>query len=596
VTKTAGELPRASSTGSGIKIVGLSAAAGETYGFPVVIDSVDTNKALKFEFAVKPVAGYTDGDFEVRVVDVASGELIVPRVTTVANAEYVFRTQWDSRAGTSYIPVLLGKSGLTTTPGVVISDVVVGPGTINATYSDRSALPAGSIAPYAGDVTTPPPGWLVCDGADKSPTEFPDLFAAIGTTYNTQINPTTGSAWAPPATAGNFRVPDYRGLFLRGVGVPVDLNAVALGGYYLDQFKEHRHLLSYSTSTGTGTRIARGTSDQVTQANSEATGDLETRPRNKGVNYIIKAWNASSVNVGQNDVEFIAHDGTSVVYGLGGSLVPDVAVGTAVDRSLIFADAQQQEDWQVEYRSGPNRPWVPVVGVLPYAAQGANEYGVRYFWNDATTLIVRFNVGGARSNGATYAANSGRSWSAERTSGATWRVRRIRGGSAVGFGHFQPGVSSGLVPAAGLPGVANNSNAPAGTVGEYIENRRSANINAATSGSYLTLASITLAPGDWDVTAEVLVNRNTANPATFTENIRFVIHEEPNSAAGITTTMRNWAAFFPSSLATGALTTGNISNYRVSIETTKTLYLNAYASYSAGQPTFLGGISARRVR
>lgn len=46
----------------------------------------------------------------------------------------------------------------------------------------------------------PDSGWLQCDGTPYDPVDYPDLFAAIGTTYNTGGEP-----------AGFFRVPDTTG-------------------------------------------------------------------------------------------------------------------------------------------------------------------------------------------------------------------------------------------------------------------------------------------------------------------------------------------------------------------------------------------------
>lgn len=73
-------------------------------------------------------------------------------------------------------------------------------------------MPSGVVLPFAG--STSPSGWLACDGTAYNQADYPALFAALGTAYNTQVNPTTGSAWAAPS-AGQFRVPDMRGLFLR---------------------------------------------------------------------------------------------------------------------------------------------------------------------------------------------------------------------------------------------------------------------------------------------------------------------------------------------------------------------------------------------
>jgi microcystin-dependent protein len=50
---------------------------------------------------------------------------------------------------------------------------------------------------------TAPQGWFQCDGSAKSRTNYPELFAAIGTVYGTGDGATT------------FNLPDLRGQFLR---------------------------------------------------------------------------------------------------------------------------------------------------------------------------------------------------------------------------------------------------------------------------------------------------------------------------------------------------------------------------------------------
>lgn len=101
---------------------------------------------------------------------------------------------------------------------------------------------AGTIVPFAGDVSGFTQmstdgttlyylnGWALCNGASISQLVYSNLYARLGNLYNTQINPTTNVTYATP-TAGNFRIPDYTGTFLRGVGTPNGLNTVTLGGY-----------------------------------------------------------------------------------------------------------------------------------------------------------------------------------------------------------------------------------------------------------------------------------------------------------------------------------------------------------------------------
>ena len=171
-------------------------------------------------------------------------------------------------------------------------------------------LPAGLVFPFAG--TTVPDGFLECAGQEVSKTTYATLYASLGDTYATQTNPLTGSAWAAPG-ASNFRLPDYRGSFLRGVGAFTDGvgTDTTLGGYQGDQAQGHRHhfgfqsgsslstvLSVYNTAgNGIGT-LANGVSGlqgDVAIWNPISDGPngtprtgKETRVRNKGVRYIIK--------------------------------------------------------------------------------------------------------------------------------------------------------------------------------------------------------------------------------------------------------------------------------------------------------------------
>jgi hypothetical protein len=74
--------------------------------------------------------------------------------------------------------------------------------TINgSTGSIIGTLPAGMVMYFAN--TTVPQGWFQCNGAAILRANYPELFAAIGTTYGTGNGSTT------------FNLPDFRGQFLR---------------------------------------------------------------------------------------------------------------------------------------------------------------------------------------------------------------------------------------------------------------------------------------------------------------------------------------------------------------------------------------------
>nr|WP_246356527.1 phage tail protein [Pseudomonas gingeri] len=177
----------------------------------------------------------------------------------------------------------------------------------------KASVPIGSMLSFPKGVV--PPGYLEVDGSVQSAATYPDLYAYLGTTFNTGSEP-----------AGFFRLPESRGEFLRGWdhGRGVDL-ARGVGSYQLDAMQGHRHSpLSSSTAfttygigvggaaNGAGIVDRATTGDPVTDGVSGAprTGS-ETRPRNMAVMWCIKAWNAPT-NQGNIDVAALAAQVQSV--------------------------------------------------------------------------------------------------------------------------------------------------------------------------------------------------------------------------------------------------------------------------------------------
>ncbi|WP_045226741.1 phage tail protein [Methyloterricola oryzae] len=144
------------------------------------------------------------------------------------------------------------------------------------------SVPVGSIIAYWN--AQAPAGWLPCDGSN-----IPE-----GPQYE-KLKQLTGQ-----------RVPDLRGLFLRGLGqheqssyrYPGDVTR-RLGEFQLDDFKAHAHPFDdYTFSENTGTAgNAWGHSGRSDIDNSPGSpfkhttaivGGEETRPKNAGVYWIIK--------------------------------------------------------------------------------------------------------------------------------------------------------------------------------------------------------------------------------------------------------------------------------------------------------------------
>lgn len=136
----------------------------------------------------------------------------------------------------------------------------------------------------------PSAGWLKCSGAVLSRALYPRLFSAIQTTWN------TGGE-----SASQFRLPDFRGVFLRGFDDGSGLDpSRAFGSYQTDAIGRHKHK-TYEYDTGDTAAIPDGSysfdlDGTLTrrQIGHEANylvayeGGLETRPKNKTVSYWIK--------------------------------------------------------------------------------------------------------------------------------------------------------------------------------------------------------------------------------------------------------------------------------------------------------------------
>ncbi|WP_275927147.1 phage tail protein [Pseudomonas sp. 3MA1] len=167
---------------------------------------------------------------------------------------------------------------------------------IEALVAQASSLPVGSMVAFPR--ASVPPGFLEIDGSVKSSAAYPDLAAYLGTTFN-----------RGDEGAGNFRLPESRGEFLRGWdhGRGVD-SGRALSSWQADELKAHDHTLEGSINF-TYTQNADGNfkpfKNGASTYKTGATGGGETRPRNLAVMWCIKAWSAP-VNQGNIDVAALA--------------------------------------------------------------------------------------------------------------------------------------------------------------------------------------------------------------------------------------------------------------------------------------------------
>jgi hypothetical protein len=168
--------------------------------------------------------------------------------------------------------------------------------------------------------------------------------------------------------------------------------------------------------------------------------------------------------------------------------------------------------------------------------------------------------------------------------GSTSAVLTVSGGTPVW-------ASSISLPIVGTP---STSSAAAGIVGEEITSTVSTYTNYTTTATYQNITSIVLTAGDWDLTAFFTYNSNSAT-ITASANAIFVVSTTTASASG-STEGKNIAYMPQAALSGTSLFSSSIAPYRVSLASTTTYYLNTQATFTAGNPQFVGTIRARRIR
>jgi phage-related tail fiber protein len=195
---------------------------------------------------------------------------------------------------------------------------------IEAMIAQASALPVGATVAFPLNKVAP--GFLELDGSVKSIAVYPDLAAFLGTAFN-----------KGDEGAGNFRLPESRGEFLRGWdhGRGVDAGR-EVGSSQLDALQNITGSLNARAAnvSGSGTLIVgnasgafvgaekaggsagtmalattgtvnNGVDVYTLDASRVARTSTETRGRNLAVVWCIKAWNAP-INQGNIDIAALA--------------------------------------------------------------------------------------------------------------------------------------------------------------------------------------------------------------------------------------------------------------------------------------------------
>lgn len=152
------------------------------------------------KLAAKTVAGRNLADLSVSTAKLAAGGVTMDKIAQRAVDGARLATQ--SVTFSHLLPALIATKAQVTEG--TAKDVLMTPFLTRLMVGAFSSpsVPPGTIIHYAG--RTVPSGWLICNGANVSRTNYAALFAAIGTTYGTGNGSTT------------FGLPDLNNRFLEG--------------------------------------------------------------------------------------------------------------------------------------------------------------------------------------------------------------------------------------------------------------------------------------------------------------------------------------------------------------------------------------------
>lgn len=208
--------------------------------------------------------------------------------------------------------------GLPLPPGLPAAPFGLPAGCVIAFAGEVSAIGA-PLAPYLLDIERW--GWMVCDGRQLPISHYPELFAVLGFRYVLQGESTDLPTDPKAAAAAKFRIPDYRGTFLRGVnGSRSDGNgdpdaglrtsssgasSAEAGSMQQHALQNHEHFFPQVSSAtgGSGPAVAgvptpgnhNGKTVEDPQPQDNA-GEFflskhETRPKNVSVHYLVRTTN-----------------------------------------------------------------------------------------------------------------------------------------------------------------------------------------------------------------------------------------------------------------------------------------------------------------
>ena len=146
------------------------------------------------------------------------GTLTYEDVTNVDSVGVVTARAGIKIGPSAGVAATIFADGSINTSGIITATTFHGSG---ANLTGVVSIPTGMIAPFA--MSSPPTGWLECNGATISRSTYATLFAAIGTTYGAGDGSST------------FVLPDLRATFIRGFDNSRGVDSGRAFGSFQDQ-------------------------------------------------------------------------------------------------------------------------------------------------------------------------------------------------------------------------------------------------------------------------------------------------------------------------------------------------------------------------
>jgi microcystin-dependent protein len=169
------------------------------------------------------------------------------------------------------------------------------------------AFSSGMIINWAGNIASPPSGWLVCDGTSKLVADYGDLHTAIGYAFG--------------GSGGNFNVPDMRDKFVIGAGSTYSV--ADTGGSADSIVVSHNHTFSGNTSN-VGNHSHNWANNEA-NAKFAGVSDVVNPSGFASGNRFLSS--ASTRGAGAHGHSFNGTTATSGSSGTGANLPPYVALG-----------------------------------------------------------------------------------------------------------------------------------------------------------------------------------------------------------------------------------------------------------------------------